>query len=122
MDVVERDELRESRIHDEVVVDAHDEEERALGWYYHLEDHCTFPFTAVCRSERAISPLEQGDEVEVVGMAPDEECEREMFVEIRWKPRPLAVPLMQLQPVAADEQTQEAVEDWHYWVERGYGF
>jgi hypothetical protein len=28
----------------------------------------------------------------------------------------------QLEPVNADEETQEAVEDWLYWVGRGHSF
>ncbi len=122
MHEVERDEIRERRIRDEVVVDAYDAGERALGWYYYLEDRCSFPFTAVCIGERAISPLQEGDEVAVVGMGPEEECEAEMFVEIRWKPRPLAVSLVQLRPVSVDDGTREAIEDWHYWEARGYEF
>ena len=56
-------------------------------------------------------------------MAPEEECEHEMFVETRWGKRKLAVPLAQIRPVeAADEKTQEAVADWQYWVARGYEF
>lgn len=42
-----------------------------------------------------------------------------MLVQIRWQDRKIAVPLSQLQPVGADESTQEAVEDWRYWVGRG---
>ncbi len=53
-------------------------------------------------------------------MASDDECEREMFVYIRWKSRKLAVPLSQLEGVQVDEETQRAIEDWHYWVDRGY--
>jgi calcium binding protein len=45
-----------------------------------------------------------------------------MFATIRWERDGLAVPLSQLQPVYADEQTTQAVEDWHYWVSRGYEF
>ncbi len=118
----ELDGIREERIDNEVVVDAYGEEEKALGWYYYLEDKCAFPFLARCLSERAISPLVPGDEVKVVRMAPLEECAREMFVLIRWKPRRLAVSLSQLDAVASDEETMEAVEDWRYWVERGYHF
>jgi len=122
MEKVERDEQREQRIHNEVVVDAYGKEEIAMGWYYYLEDCCTFPFTAVCRYERAISPLLLKDEVEVIGLAPENECGHEMFVEILWRPRPLAVPLMQLRPITASEKTLEAFEDWQYWVSRGYEF
>jgi hypothetical protein len=118
-----RDETREERISMEIVVDAHDEEERAMGWYYYLEDKLTFPFLTRCINERAISPLRVGDEVEVVGMAPEGECQHEMFVETPWEhKRTLAVPLSQLKFVHGDEMTGQAVEDWHYWVEMGYGF
>ncbi len=114
------DEAREERIHMEIIVDAYGPEERAMGWYNYLSDTLQFPFSARCIARRVISPLEPGDEVEVVGMAPDEECEHDMFVLIRWKSRQLAVPLMQLEGIEADEETQQAIEDWHYWVDRGY--
>jgi hypothetical protein len=107
----------------EVVVDCYDESERAMGWYYYLEDKLKFPFLTRCVRERAISPLRPGDEVEVVGMAPEVECERDMFVETPWGPkRTLAVPLSQLEVVRADRETRQAIEDWHYWVDMGYGF
>ena len=41
-----------------------------------------------------------------------------MFVSIPWNKRTLAVPLAQLEVIEADDQTKEAVEDWHYWVEK----
>ena len=88
-----RDETREERILMEIVVDAYNEQERAMGWYCYLEDTLNFPFLTRCISERAISPLRVGDEVEVVGMAPVDECEREMFVETPWAHKhTLAVP------------------------------
>ena len=65
-----RDETREERISMEIVVDAYNEEERAMGWYCYLEDKLGFPFLTRCIKERPISPLRVGDEVEVVGMAP----------------------------------------------------
>ena len=118
-----KDEAREERISMEIVVDAYDESERAMGWYYYLEDKLKFPFLTRCVRERAISPLRVGDEVEVVGIAPEDECGREVFVEMpREHERTLAVPLSQLEIVRADEETRQAVEDWHYWVEMGYGF
>lgn len=113
---------REERIVMEIVVDAYGPEEQALGWYYYLDDKLTFPFIAHCRAERAISPLQEGDEVEVIAMAPESECEHEMFVMIRWEKAGLGVPLSQLAVTHADEQTMQAVADWHYWVERGYQF
>lgn len=113
---------REQRISYEVVVDAYGPEERAMGWYYYLEDRLA-PFTAKCVAERAISPLRVGDEVEVIGTAPGEECEHEIFVMIRWdRKQGLGVPLSQLAPIDANDETREAVEDWHYWASMGYEF
>lgn len=122
MSKADKDEAREYRIDMEVVVDAYDEVERALGWYYYLDEKLNFPFLARCIAKRAISPLRVGDEVEVLGMPPEEECEHEMFVTMRWEREGLAVPLSQLEVIHADDQTREAVEDWHYWVNRGYQF
>jgi hypothetical protein len=118
---LKRDPEREQRIMMEIVVDAHDEQERAMGWYYYLQDQLQFPFTAVCIAKRPISPLRVKDEVEVIGMPGEDECERQMFVTIRWEKEALAVPLAQLKPIAAtDEQTKQAIADWHYWVQMGY--
>lgn len=89
-----------------------------------------FPFTVTCIGKRRISPLKEGATVEVVGMAPEDECDREMFVEIDWEGDTLAVPLIQLEATEADAETQQAIlyetaepnADWHYWVNQGYEF
>jgi hypothetical protein len=39
-----KDDGREHHIDMEVVVDAYDEQERAMGWYYYLQDKIAFPF------------------------------------------------------------------------------
>lgn len=116
------DEEREERIHQEIIVDAYGGDEQAMGWYYYLEGMLHVPFLARCVAERAISPLHTGDEVEVVGLAPEEECQHEMFVEMPWERRTLAVPLSQLEGIMADAPTRQAIDDWQYWVKRGYTF
>jgi len=93
-----------------------------MGWYYYLEDRLEFPFTAKCVAARPISPLKIGEAVEVIRMAPEDECEREMFVTIRWEKRKLGVPLSQSEGIKASRETKEAVEDWRYWVMVGYEF
>jgi hypothetical protein len=113
---------REDRIQEEIVVDANSAEEQVMGWYYHLEEQLRFPFLAKCIAPRAISPLRKGQEVQVVGMAPAEECDREMFVTVKWEDRTLAVPLAQLKSSPVDKATRQAVEDWQYWVDQGYEF
>jgi hypothetical protein len=115
-----KDEIREQRITMEVVVDAYDSSERAMGWYYYLHDKFKVPFKARCRFARPISVLKVKEEVQVLGMAPEEECECEMFVWVRQAGKRIAVPLAQLQPLSKDQETQEAVGDWLYWVDRGY--
>ena len=119
---IEKDEVREERIDFEAIVDANGPEEQAMGWYYYLDDKIHPPFKAKCISKRKISPLEIGEEFQVLGMAPEDECEREMFVMVSWQGREVGVPLAQVAVVEADEATEEAVEDWHYWVNRGYQF
>jgi len=122
MSRVRENKVRERRIEMEAVVDAYNPEERAMGWYYYLEERLKVPFKARCKAKRAVSPLRIREEVNVLGMAPEKECESEMFVRVRWRGRSLAVPLSQLEPLAADAETKEAVADWHYWLGRGYEF
>ena len=118
-----RDKKREERISMEIIVDAYGSEEQAMGWYYYLEEQLHLPFTAICITKRAVSPLRVNDEVDVVGMPPEEECEKEMFVTIRWEKDGLAVPLSQLKPISeTDAKTRQAVDDWHYRVRMGYQF
>jgi hypothetical protein len=107
---IETDEAREHRITMEAVVDAYNEQERSIGWYYYLEGRLDFPFLARCAIRRSTSPLKVGEEVEVIGMAPVEECEHDMFVEMDWDDEGLAIPLSQLEVVDADDETREAVE------------
>ncbi len=117
-----KDEAREERITMEVVVDAYDSGERAMGWYYYLDDKITFPFTASCIAVNKRTPLGLDEKVEVFGMAGEDYCEHDMLVDVSWNDDILAIPLSQIKPLDADEDTIEAIEDWHYWVKQGYQF
>jgi hypothetical protein len=118
----EKDKIREERIMNEIMVDAYGEEEHALSWYYYLDDVLSFPFTAECSTERKTSPLRTGEKVKALEMSPEDNCMKEMFVQIEWQGREMGVPLAQLKPIDVDDETQQAIEDWHYWVEMGYEF
>ena len=118
----EPDEAREHRIAMEVVVDAYGPEEQAMGWYSYLDDTLTFPFKARCIQERSLSPLRTGEEIVVDSLAQADDCLHEMFVLATWQGRSLGLPLAQLAAVEADEDTVEAIADWHYWVKQGYSF
>jgi hypothetical protein len=113
---------REQRILMDIVVDAYDETERAMGWYCYLEEELGTGFEACVSSEYPTSPLKLGETVSVLGMAPDDICQSGMFVWILWSDRKLAVPLGQLTPLVGDKSVVCAVGDWHYWLARGYEF
>ncbi|MGB3638906.1 MAG: calcium-binding protein [Rivularia sp. (in: cyanobacteria)] len=116
------DKNREKRIDMEVVVDAYNEDERAMGWYYYLEDKLQFPFKA--RWVNRQRP--QGKEIEVVEMSPEDECMRSMFVEVRYREGEVddifSARLEDIHPIEVDEETAEAIVDWHYWIDMGYEF
>ena len=114
-----KDPIREDRIENEAIVDARPEEQ-AMGWYYYLENKIGFPFQAKCIAADVVSPLRKGETVEVVRLAPEKNCEHDMFVQGRWQGRKMAVPLSQLAAIDPDESTEEAIGDWHYWAARGY--
>ena len=113
---------REQRIMNEATVDAYGEIERALGWYYYLEERIAFPFTGECIGKRGISLLRKDEQVEVIGMSDEDDCMHEMFVQIKWQGREMGIPLAQIKPLKVDKDTKEAIEDWHYWVTMGYMF
>ena len=96
--------------------------ERAMSWYYYLDQRLQFPFLASCIAYRPISPLEIKDEVTVIGMAPESECEREIFVMIEWGRKGLGVPMSQLVGIKVDKETRQAIGDWHYWVKKGHEY
>lgn len=114
------DEEREERITMEVIVDAYSAEEEAEGWSCYLGDQMTFPFQAQCIKESRRSPLQLGETVRVIGMANDDECVTDMAVEVEWSGRTCGIPLSQLQGIDVDEQTAEAIADWHYWLASGH--
>ncbi|MCK5810911.1 MAG: calcium-binding protein [Cocleimonas sp.] len=120
--MTERNEEIEKRIDYDIVVDAYNEEERAMGWYYYIADNCNFPFQAKCREKQGASPLSLGEKVEVIDIASGEDCENRILVEIKWKDCEFSVPLEQLEAIDVDDDTLLVLGDWAYWCEMGYGY
>jgi len=116
------DKRRERRIDMDIIVDCYSEDEKALGWYYYIEDNLAFPFKATCIQRRLTSPLKIGKTVEVIRMAKEDDCMHEIFVSVKWAGQNLAVPLIQLKAIKPTKKTKEAMDDWAYWVDRGYRF
>ncbi|MGF1933378.1 MAG: calcium-binding protein [Nostoc sp. ChiQUE02] len=123
---VELDENREHRIKTEIIVDAEDKEDRAMGWYYYLEETLNFPFVAKWTKKGRKSATAEEKQVEVLGMAPDEECLKDMYVEVAYidgkDDDVYSAKLSEIAAVDADSETQEAIADWLYWIARGYKF
>ena len=86
-----KDEEREERIQMEIIVDAYSPEEQITGWWCYLEEHLHAPFAARCVARHVTSPLQIGEEVEVIGMPPEEDGEPIMRVMIRWHGHEFAV-------------------------------
>jgi hypothetical protein len=121
----ETDPIRENRIDYEIVVDAYDEGERAMGWYCHLQDKISFPFLATWSKKNTKTGAIADKKVEVLGMASDEDCESNMYVEVAYiveKDDTFTAKLSDIKAINPDPETEEAIADWKYWVDMGYGF
>jgi hypothetical protein len=116
--MTERNEEREERISMRIIVDAYTVEEQAYGWHAYLDDTMNFPFEAQCVTERDESPLKEDETVRVVGMSSTEPTLSQQYVTVEWMDREFGVPLEQLEPIDASEATEQAIADWHYWLER----
>jgi len=115
--MTQRDEEREERIEMRITVDAYSPEEAAMGWHAYLGDLMDFPFEARCIAEREESPLQESETVRVIGMSPTEPTLSQQYVTVEWMGRELGVPLEQLEPIDVSDDTEQAIADWHYWLE-----
>jgi hypothetical protein len=111
MSQIKENKERERRIDMEIVVDAYNEVERAMGWYYYLQDGLKFPFKARCIQKRSTSPLKIGDWVEVIGMGEEDDCMHDMYVNIKWNKDVLSVPLSQLEGIKLSKKNKQIMED-----------
>jgi len=109
----------EDYIDEKITVDAYTESEIALGWYYYLEDHLSFPFQAYIRTAYLEHP-EMYSLVTVHRMAGTDRCAyRQMWVlgePSTCSKRLFHFALSDIQQVKAGEQTIEALTNWKYWV------
>ena len=121
----ETDPIRENRIDYEIVVDAYDETERAMGWYYYLQDKITFPFLAKWKKKTKKIGAITEKEVEVLDMASEEDCESNMYVEVAYMGEnddTFTAKLSDIEAINPDPDTEEALADWQYWIDMNHGF
>ncbi len=58
----------------------------------------------------------------MVSLASEDDCMAEVFVVVKLGRLKATVPPAQLECLSDEEDTRRAVEDWHYWVGRGYRY
>lgn len=102
----------------EIVVDAKDDDDVAMGWFYYMQDELEFPFEAEMeaknrRGEKSVI------EIDVLGLSSDNENNNspEVILEVSEKgsERVMNVGISKLQNAKGDESTQNAVAVWKYW-------
>lgn len=120
--MIEENEEIEDRILMDIIVDAYDKEERAMGWFYYIAEGLEFPFQAKCIVKKSMSPLKVGQEVMVIDIASADDCESKIFMKIKYDDDVLTVPLEQLEILDDKPDSKRIIEDWHYWIGRGYDF
>ena len=80
---IKENKQRKKRIDMEIVVDACDEVERAMGWNDYLRDGLEIPCKARCIPRRPTSPLKIGDIVEVSAMGKEDDGMHDIYVNYR---------------------------------------
>ncbi|MEM8524990.1 MAG: calcium-binding protein [Bacteroidota bacterium] len=108
------DPTRESRIHEEIVVDAYDDGEINMSWYYYFNDHMEFPFEAIVNLLKRNGTKEQV-KVEILNVQSEVEAPILLGVAERGYNRlQMIVPSVIVRVVDAEEQ-QEMLNDWLYY-------
>lgn len=114
---MEKDDKREDRIHNEIIVDAYGDEEVKSSWFIYMKDTLSFPFKAeLMVKKRSGEKVRQ--KIDVLALAGDESFGHDMMVEIAYTEDIIMVPLSELQNIKAKEEVKEAIADWKYWKSR----
>ena len=62
--------------------------------------------------------MKEDETVRVAGMSSMKPTLSQQYLSVEWMDRELGVPLSQLEPVNGSDATEQAIEDWHYWLGR----
>ncbi len=106
-------------IDNEILIDTYNDEEVASAWYTYMEENMSFPFKAECLFESAISPFKKGECLEVVGLGEIESCDHGIYVKISFCDRQFDIPLFDMRPIDATNETITAVSCWYHWISDG---
>lgn len=109
------DEEMKDKIYNEIIVDAYDEYEQSMGWYYFFEETLEFPFTATAHLKKRDGATES-KRVKITGIVSKEEDFRSDDFNLEMEQgqylRPVAYSA--LSDIKASEETLEAFQIWEY--------
>lgn len=109
------DEEMQYKIDYEIIVDAYDEYEQSMGWYYFFEETIDFPFTAMAQLKKRDGTIES-KRVKIVGLSSKEEDfmndDFNLEMEQGQYIRPIAYSA--LSDIRAADETLEAFQIWDF--------
>lgn len=105
----------------EIVVDANDDDEVFMGWYYFMAESLEFPFQAIATIKKRNGTTEERT-VEVVEDATNGDrfkCQA-YYVNVDYEGVLMKVEIADLKPINASAETLKAITVWKYWKEKEY--
>lgn len=105
----------------EIVVDANDDDEVFMGWYYFMAESLEFPFQAIATIKKRNGTIEERT-VEVVEDATNGDrfkCQA-YYVNVDYEGVLMKVEIADLKPINASAETLKAITVWKYWKEKAY--
>ena len=108
------DEMQE-KIDDEIIVDAYDEYEQSMGWFYFFDETLENPFTATAQLKKRDGTTES-KQVKVVGLASKEEdfTNKDFNLEIEQGQYLRPIAYSALSAIKASDETLEAFGIWDF--------
>jgi hypothetical protein len=112
----EKDAERDHRIHYEIIVDAYDEYEQAMGWYYYMADNFAFPINAKVKLRLRGDKTEE-KAVQIVEVDPKSETSLTLRLGITEgkNDRVQYISPEDIISVKTSEENLEILNDWLYW-------
>jgi hypothetical protein len=112
----QKDEERDHRIHDEIIVDAYGEEEQAMSWYYYMEENLAFPMKAKVKLRFRGGKTEE-KAVKIVEIDPESETSLTLRLGITEgkSDRVQYISPEDIVSIQTTEGNSEILNDWLYW-------
>jgi hypothetical protein len=107
---------RQHRIDYEVIIEAYDEQEVNMCWFYHFNDNLEFPISAVAKLKRRNGQYEKA-EIQIVDLLSEEGQEPLLGMVLTMQGFVFPVSLKQIVSVDTNEENKQILNDWLFWKE-----